>query len=171
MLSVTQFRPYKVRECAKEPRLHALFSSSLPGEGGFKYGRVTMESHPLYSLLVISDVADNLASCFQIENNQWNIGCHLVIYQDGKDSINWHADNTQGEDAVVSLTVESPPDAKTICFQPANDVPLQEEDEQIELFPISGNAYSMDGAVQHGYVHAMLKTRHGISGRRMAIIF
>ena len=156
MQSVIQFRQYKVCKCTKEPRLHALFLSSRPDKGGFKYERVAMESHRLHSFPVISKVADNLASRFQIENNQWNIGCHLVIYWDGKDSINWHADKTQGKDAVVSLIVESPPDAQTLCLQPANGIPLQEGDEQIELFPISGNAYSMDRAVQHEYVHAML---------------
>lgn len=147
-----------------------MFSSNDPDEGGYKYGRVTLESHPLNSLPVISKVADNLAFRFHTENNVWNIGCHLVVYRDGKDSINWHADDTQGEDLVVSLTVESPTDARTICFQPANSVPLQEGDAQIELFPLAGDAYSMDGVVQHGYVHAMLKMRHGSDGRRMTII-
>ena len=62
---------------------------------------------------------------------------------------------------VVSLTAESPPDARTICFQPANNVPLQKGDEQIEL---------LGGAIQHGYVHDMLKTHHGNEGWQMAII-
>jgi SAD/SRA domain len=114
-----------------------------------------------------------MAFKFGLSNNQWNIGCHLVIYRDGKDSINWHADDTQGEDMVLSLTVDGPDDTRSICFQPANTKALQDLDEQIELFPRPGDAYSMDAGVQHGYVHAMLKTgKAGYeSGKRMAIIF
>ena len=159
-----------------EPRLHALFSSKGKGEGGYQYGRVTMGNHPLQSLTTIAQVAAQLARQFNLSNHEWNIGCHLVIYRDGKDSISWHADDTQGEDLVLSLTVDTPNDPRSICFQPANDTPLQAGDEQIELYPMAGDAYSMDGQVQNGYVHAMLKViksnnQQNNEFQRMAIIF
>jgi alkylated DNA repair dioxygenase AlkB len=174
MMSVKEYRQYKVQECGKEPRLHALFSSKEKGEGGYQYGQVTMGNHPLQSLNTISQVAQKLARQFNIPNEEWNIGCHLVIYRDGKDSISWHADDTQGEDLILSLTVDTPHDTRSICFQPSNDTPLVSGDEQIELYPIPGDAYSMDGQVQHGYVHAMLKVNklnQQNQSRRMAIIF
>ena len=174
MLDVEEFRQYSVRDCANEPRVHVLFSSTTAGEGGYQYGKVKMANHPLQSLPVISDVAAKLASEFKLENSEWNIGCNLILYRNGKDSISWHADDTQGEDVVLSLTVESPPDPRTICFQPANTMELQMGDEQIELYPIAGDAYSMDGIVQAGYVHAMLKVTEATqieAGKRMSIIF
>lgn len=180
MLGVKEYRQYKVRECGKEPRLHALYSSNGNqeggGKGGYQYGRVTIASQPLQSLTVISKLAAKLAQRFHLPNDEWNIGCHLIIYRDYKDSINWHADDTQGEDLVLSVTVEAPSDPRTICFQPENKASLQTGDEQIELYPIPGDAYSMCGEVQHGYVHAMLKmnrkcNQENEEGRRMAIIF
>jgi alkylated DNA repair dioxygenase AlkB len=171
MMCITTYKQYKVRECGSEPRLHALYCSS---KGGYQYGRVKMASHPLESLPVISGVAEGLASKFGLLNDHWNIGCHLLLYRDGKDSIHWHADDTQGEDVVLSLTVDGPvADARTICFQPSNTTTLKTGDEQLELYPIPGDGYSMDGAVQSSYVHAMLKTSplHVDTTGRMAIIF
>ncbi len=176
MLNVKQFKQYNVRECGIEPRLHALFSSPHQDAkvgSGYQYGRVKVANNPLNEHPVISNVAHNLAGRFKLSNKEWNIGCHLVMYQDGQDSINWHADDTQGEDLVVSLTVNGPLNPRAIYFQPENTNDLQNGDEQIELFPLAGDAYSMDAGFQHGYVHAMLKTRKAEikSGKRMAIIF
>lgn len=174
MLSQTTYKQYKVRECGNEPRLHALYcSASKQAAGGYGYGRVKMASHPLESLPMICGVAEGLASKFGLVNNHWNIGCHLIMYRDGKDSIHWHADDTQGEDVVLALTVDGPvADARTICFQPASTT-LKTGDEQLELYPIPGDGYSMDGNVQASYLHAMLKTRqsHVATTGRMAIIF
>jgi hypothetical protein len=63
-------------------------------------------------------------------------------------------------------------DARTICFQPAT-AKRTTGDEQLELYPIPRNGYSMDGMVQPSYVHAMLKTRplHMGTTGCMAIIF
>jgi RNA-binding protein YhbY len=125
----------------------------------------------LESLPVICGVAEDLSSKFGLLDN---IGCHLILYRDGKNSIHWHADDTQGEDVVLSLlTVDGPmADARTICFQPATTM-LKTGDEQLELYPIPGDRYSMDGNVQASYVHAMLKTRpsHVATTGHMAIIF
>jgi hypothetical protein len=171
MTNVSLFKQYKVRPCGKEPRVHALFSTD--GKGGFQYGRVKMGSGSLESLPHISKAAKSFARKFNLPGDKWNIGCHLVMYRNGRDSINWHAVDTQGEDCVLSLTVDAPEDPRTICFQPANTIELKNGDEQIELYPGPGDAYSMDEAVQSGYVHAMLKTKESkiLDGKRMAIIF
>jgi hypothetical protein len=107
---------------------------------------------------VICGVAEDLAFTFGLLNNHCNVGCHLILYRDGKDSNHWHdADDTQGEDVVISLTMDGPlADARTICFQPATRM-IKTGNEQLELYPIPGDRYSMDGNVQASYVHAMLK--------------
>ncbi len=164
-------KQYKVRECGDEPRLHALFTST---GSGYQYGRVQMEGNALSSLPVISMVAKRLATKFKLKNNEWNIGCHLVLYRSGKDSIGWHADDTQGEDVVASLTVNGPTgNARTICFQPASSP--EDGDQQLELFPMIGDVYTMDKRVQEYYVHAMMKTKEpneeNCNFQRMSIIF
>lgn len=172
MISRNEYRQYKVRECGAEPRLHALFSSSPNNAHGYKYGSIQMKSHPLEELEVISGLAARLADHCRLPGEAWNIGVDLLIYRDGKDNINWHADDTQEEDTVLSLTVESPEDPRTICFQPSQLVELQDGDEQLEFFPIAGDCYQMDGRSQVGYVHAVLKEKHDVADkRRMAIIF
>ena len=136
-----------MKPCSVEPRVHHALYSSTKGSG-YTYGRVSMACNTLESLC------------------------------DGLDSINWHADDTlQGEDVILSLIVDggSVTDPQTICFQPKNTSPLKNGDEQIELFPIPGDGYSMDdGVVQTGCVHgAMLQTNGGIActAGQMAIIF
>jgi hypothetical protein len=79
ILSKTTFKQYKVWECGNEPRLYALYYSASKAEG-CRYGWVKMGSHPLESLSVISGVAESLASKFGLLNNQWNIGCDLILY-------------------------------------------------------------------------------------------
>jgi hypothetical protein len=161
------FKQYKVRECSDEPRLHALFSGTGSGYG---YGRVQMQGNPLSSLPIISAVAEQLAAKFHLKNREWNIGCHLVLYRNGRDSINWHADDTQGEDTVASLTVDGQADdARTICFQPASSP--ENGDQQLELFPMKGDVYTMDELDQKSFVHAMMKTKESSNNQRMAIIF
>jgi hypothetical protein len=44
MEEVSVFKQYKVRDCGKEPRVHALFASN---GGGYQYGNVKMGSNPL----------------------------------------------------------------------------------------------------------------------------
>jgi hypothetical protein len=75
---------------------------------------------------------------------------------------------------VLLLMVDGPiNDARTICFQPSNTLTLRTGDEQLELYPIPGDGFSMDGTVQASYVHAMLKTSnsHVDTTGCMAIIF
>jgi hypothetical protein len=94
------------------------------------------------------------------------------MYHVGKDSIHWHADNTQGEDVILSLTVNGPvAEARIICFQIATAKHIT-GDEQLELYPIPGDGHSTDGMVHASYMHAMLKTRpsHMATTGRMAII-
>jgi alkylated DNA repair dioxygenase AlkB len=161
-----------VRECGDEPRLHALFTCTVSGS---EYGRVQMEGNPLNTLPVISVVAKGLATKFKLKNSEWNIVCHLVLYQSGRDSIGWHADDTQGEDVVASLTTVDCPaqDARTICFQPASRP--EDGDLPLELFSMNGDAYTMNELVQKHYVHAMMKTKEpneeNSNFQRMSIIF
>ena len=61
---------------------------------------------------------------------------------------------------VLSLTVDGPmADARIICFQPATRT-LKTGNEQMELYPIPGDGYSINGNVQAPYV-LMQCLRHG----------
>ncbi len=122
---------------------------------------------------MISRLAKNLAKQFLSipDAGEWKIGCHLIIYRDGNDSISWHADETQGESCILSQTIDGPNNASLVCFQPHKEIRLKNGDEQLELFPIAGDGYCMDDRIQLGYVHAILKTRRNEKGKHMAIIF
>jgi hypothetical protein len=97
MLSQTTYKQYKVRECGNEPRLHALYCSASKA-GGYGYGTVKMASHRLESIPVICGVAEDLASKFGLLDNHWIVGCHLILYQDGKDSIHWPTSHHNAQD-------------------------------------------------------------------------
>lgn len=118
-----------------------------------------MKGNPLSSLPIISAVVEHFAAKINLKNREcWNIGCHLVLYCNGRESINWHANDTQGEDTVASLTVDGPADdASTICIQPASSP--EDGDQLLELFPMKGVVYTMDELVQKFNVHAMMKTK------------
>jgi hypothetical protein len=147
MIDCKCYRQYSIRT-SLEPRVHALFSNkkvtnSIPT--GYRYGTVNMQAHPLNDMNHLAELSSRLARRFKLPSNEWNIGLDLLIYRDGKDSIHWHADDTQGEDIIMCLTIETPKDVRTVCFQPSLNENLRHGDEQIELFPIAGDAYQMDG--------------------------
>jgi alkylated DNA repair dioxygenase AlkB len=75
-----------------------------------------MKSRPLSDLPKTSKLAGKLAGICSLAKKEWNIGLDLLMYRDGKDNINWHSDDTREEDTVLSLTVESPDNPRTICF-------------------------------------------------------
>jgi hypothetical protein len=147
MTDCKYYRQYSIRSSV-EPRVHALFSNKKASNSlqtGYRYGTVKMQAHPLKERSRLAKLSSRLARYFKLPSDEWNIGLDLLIYRDGKDSIDWHADDTQEEDIVFCLTVETPKDVRTVCFQPSLKENLRHGDEQIELFPIAGDAYQMDG--------------------------
>lgn len=128
-----KFRQYTFR--SKEPRLHALYSNN-PGNG-YKYHGVEMKAEDLQTLPVTSKVSKRLAKSQNIKD--WNIGADMLLYRDGQDSINFHADNTQKEEIVIALVVTET--CRPLCVKPANG----DLDEQLEIFPTAGDSYQMDG--------------------------
>lgn len=70
-----------------------------------------MNGNAVKSLPIISVVVEHLAAKFILKNREWNIGCHLVLYCNGRDNFNWYANkNTQGQNTVASLMVNGPAD-------------------------------------------------------------
>jgi alkylated DNA repair dioxygenase AlkB len=82
-------------------------------------------------------------------NSRSYLTVNIGSYRDGCDGISWHADDTQGEETVLSLVVESKGDPRTLCIQPSDTSLEQAGDEQIELYPDAGDAYAMDGKFEH----------------------
>ena len=64
-----------------EPRVHVLFSNNT--QNGYKCNSVSMQPLPLSDEPVIETLANDLASCHELPNNEWNIGCNAVAYLDG----------------------------------------------------------------------------------------
>jgi alkylated DNA repair dioxygenase AlkB len=110
-----KYRQYKMGlQC--EPRVHVLFSDNV--ELGYRYHTVSMKPFPLSSQPVIESLASDLASYHELPNNSWNIGCNAVVYSDGRQSIGWHADDTQGEDIVHTYVAEAPADThRSVLFR------------------------------------------------------
>jgi hypothetical protein len=129
---------------------------------------VKMQAHPISDFKAIERVDEHVADFFQTD---FNIGVDALCYRNGKDYIGFHADDTQGEDIVVSLTVESLCQ-RVLRIKPKGKVCVG--DEQIDLFPCAGDGYSMDGNMQCGYLHSLRKAGSGkkvAEARRFALIF
>ena len=110
---------------------------------GYMYRKIKMRALPLSQFPTVNKLAGKLAN--QRGLAEWNVGVHLLMYRNGNDKISWHADNTQGEEIILSSIVYSSPDCvRTLCIKPASK---QEEndDEQVEIFPTPGDLYEMDG--------------------------
>jgi hypothetical protein len=129
---------------------------------------VNMLAHPISDFKAIERVDEYVADFFHTD---FNIGVDALCYRNGKDHIGFHADDTQGEDIVVSLTVESLCQ-RVLRIKPKGDACVG--DEQIDLFPCAGDGYSMDGNMQCHYVHSLRKAgsaKNVAEGRRFALIF
>ena len=106
-----------------EPRVHVLLHSdageinaSRPTEGeegmvqfnpGYQYHGVKLKAEPLSFGTPIEELAYDLAKKYSLPDNKWNIGVDVVVYRDGKDRMGWHADDTQGEQIILCVVVES----------------------------------------------------------------
>jgi hypothetical protein len=103
----------------------------------------------------------------------YNIGVDCIVYRDGKDRIGWHSDDTQGEDLVLCIIVDSGKKARQLKVQPVvkgkRGEPLHDGDEQFILFPGKGDAYEMDGSMQKHYEHSLPACKE--ESRRFALIF
>ena len=111
-----------------------------------------MKPFPLSSIPEVEKLTNDISSYMEIE---WNIGVHVIMYRNGSDKMGWHADDTQGENLVLTVVLESPTvimksDVKT-CSRPVliktkwNKHDKSVGDEFIRLFPYQGDAYMMDG--------------------------
>ena len=132
-----------------------------------------MIAEPLSKYPVIETLTNYVS---QTQGANFNIGVDCIVYRDGKDSIGWHADDTQGEDRVLSLIVHSEhrrqPRVLKIISNDAKEKNPQVGDEEIWLYPGIGDAYEMDGTMQKSYVHSLPKAQSKYeSGRRFALIF
>jgi hypothetical protein len=134
----------------------------------FSFISVKMLAHPISDFKAIERVDEYVEDLVQ---KDFNIGVDALCYRDGKDYIGFHADDTQGEDVVVSLTVES------LCQRVLRIKPKGKAcvgDERIDLFPCAGDGYSMDGNMQSHYLHSLRKAGSGndvAEARRFALIF
>jgi hypothetical protein len=154
----------------KLPVVDFIFCSALifPVPVSSPFISVNMLAHPISDFKAIERVDEYVANFFDTD---FNIGVDALCYRDGKDYIGFHADDTQGEDIVLCLTVES------VCQRVLRIKPKGElcvGDEQIDLFPCAGDGYSMDGIMQRHYLHSLQQACSAntvAAGRRFALVF
>jgi hypothetical protein len=154
-----------------EPRLHFLLNGdatetrSDPQPGyGYGYGQVRMKSLPLPIMKEVNKLADRLERKYRSllrrngvivgEGCFWNIGVDCIIYRDGRDSMGDHADDSQGEELIVTVLVSSPVDSirgRMVYIKPAgqtrsgNTKIIEDGDVEIMLFLKASDSYAMDG--------------------------
>jgi SAD/SRA domain/2OG-Fe(II) oxygenase superfamily len=144
-----RFRRYKVNG-GFEPRVHYLLHDEATDDfdgadqPGYRYSGVNMKSRRLQSF------STSLAKLCGVPS--FNIGVDVVLYRAGKDKIGKHADDTQGEDRVMSVVVKSPNTPRHIVIEPQKP---KVGDEYIILRLGARDAYCMDHELQKHYVHSV----------------
>lgn len=156
-----QFRQYRINGY-REPRVHVLLSASIqdkkintkskdwsdkPGPG-YKYHGVLMKAQLLSRAPALKKLSEKLAKKFadKLIGKNWGIGVDVIFYRNGKDSINWHADDTQDEGIILTVVIESDERRMVhIRTKGARKKEYEDGDEEIQLIVTGGNAYRMDG--------------------------
>ncbi|GMH83199.1 hypothetical protein TrST_g5124 [Triparma strigata] len=137
---------------------------------GYSYHGVKMRTLPIDLVPEFETLARDFATSFSLPNNIWSIGVDLVVYRDGKDSIGWHADDTQNESCVLAVVIESEGE-RPVCIRPSKKArALMDGDEEVELYVKEGDGYELDAGCQAGYEHSLPKKRD-VKARRMIAIF
>jgi len=90
------YRQYTRSQVFHEPRFHVLLSTKSQSDKGYMYHGVKMKSQSIDLVPEVASYAKELARCYKLPGDQWDIGVDLIVYKDGDDSIGWHADDTQG---------------------------------------------------------------------------
>ena len=149
-----EYRQYKFGPggLSNEPRVHVLLSSSAASEGiscdspfiapGYQYHGIRMQAQPLSIEPAFEALSTELAATYQFPNQEWNIGCDAIVYRNGNDNIGWHSDDTQGESKVTCIVPECPGERpRPVYVRPKKNAktPLQDDDEEIQLFVRQGD--------------------------------
>lgn len=130
--------------------------------------RVHMKSIRIQSFPAIQAVSDRVSFCAGVP---FNIGTNIVAYRNGNDGIGYHADNTQNEDLIYGTVLysENQDNPRRLKIRPNINTEYRDGDEQIELFPMVGDGYCMDGTMQKHYVHSIPKSLRS-TGLRLVMI-
>ena len=149
----------EIKECENDKNdENKINKKDNPPGPGYVYHHVKMKALPLNQAPVIESFASEMAKKLHIPNQEWNIGVDVILYRNGNDRIGWHADDTQGEDIILTVVVETNV-IRTIKIRPKRsrngrsssssgrrkDEGYQDGDELIELIVKQGSAYKMDG--------------------------
>jgi alkylated DNA repair dioxygenase AlkB len=166
LIASNRFRQYQVQN-NDEPRVHFLLHKNgatddvdfTKVQPGYKYGSVYMKARafdasvPYTHQLSVRAQKICEISCTGISASPgtfWNIGADCIVYRDGNDQINFHADDDQGEQIIFTVLVSSP----VACTRKIR-IRSKDQTEEIELFLDAGDAYSMNGEMQKNYLHSV----------------
>jgi 2OG-Fe(II) oxygenase superfamily len=120
---------------------------------GYKHGLITMASVSLNAFQRASELVDTISKLFFADRYFWNCGLDIVLFRNGADRIEWHADNTQDETDVYSIILYCEHD-RVVRFFPDPEGPPSDL-EEFELYLRSGDSYYMNGELQASYVHSV----------------
>jgi len=183
----TLFRQYKI-ENQPEPRVHFLLhekgslfpeqdevttgkrAAMKPTNVGYRYNGITMLAKPLTCCPRLRALSQELLPL--CGSSQWGIGVNPVLYRDGVDSLDFHADNNQGEKVIMTLLLSVPagqtgrrpvfikgrPSIKEGTNRSVATALQPVSDELYELILAPGDAYIMDEQMQGQYLHSVEKT-------------
>ena len=65
-----------------------------------------MKSLPIHSIPVIEKLSTQTAKMLGLK--EWGIGVDLLVYRSNNDGIGWHSDNSQCEEIIFTIILESP---------------------------------------------------------------
>ena len=153
------YRYYSV-QAQFEPRVHGLVSST---GSSYVYHGVKMASTPLKDVPIVDELAGKYSELIEIL--EWGIGVDLVQYKDGEDSIDWHADDNQGETSVLCVIVKL---QGTRIVEVRTNSRASEKcdgDEHIILHFEEGDGYVLNEFCQKNYVHRLPKAKDNHSPR------
>ena len=173
IMSSGLLRQYRVNNNQTEPRRHFLLhehatDGDMLSEGpGYGYHGVCMRGQPFTAVPLMPFVDYTLKQITGVDC--FELGADTIVYDDGDDSINWHADDNQGESLIACVVIETPPDRKI-------DIRVKEEyresdadDVQYQLEVSKGSVYIMNGVMQQKFEHRVPKSKN--SGTRIVIAF
>ena len=112
VLEYRDYKQYLFKKTYKEPRVHVLFSSRSKHDIGYMYHGTHIKSNPISDVPSVKELADDIGRYVGLPQFEWNIGVDVMVYRDGNDRIDWHADDTQGESVIFSVVLESPTDGQ-----------------------------------------------------------
>ena len=161
------YRQYPFQVVHDEPRLHVLMSDSAAAGAncGYGYHGTKMKAMSIAIVPQVQHYAKLLASEYDIPSHQWGIGVEAIMYRDGNDGVDWHADDESEFGPMPVIGSLSLGATRRFDLRRADD-----HAEKIELDLHHGDLVIMRGTTQALWKHRVPKTKKPV-GERINLTF